>query len=52
VPLDDLQGRGLARPIGAEQGVQLPASDLEGEVRDRAEVPVVDGESVDVDDGG
>ena len=51
VPFDDFQGGGLARSVRAEQGVELAAVDLEGQVTDGNEVSVGDGEAVDVDDG-
>ena len=49
--LDDLDRRGLARPVGAEEGVKLPALDLELEVSDGVEFAVPDVQLVDFDDG-
>src|SRR5690606_16671535 len=48
--LDRLQRRGLARPVGAEQRVELAALHLEGQVLDRGEVTVGHAQCLDLDD--
>ena len=40
MPLEDLDGRGLAGAVRAEQGEDLAAGDLEVDAADRGDVPV------------
>src|SRR3546814_181570 len=48
--LDDLQGRRLASPVGAEEGVELATLDVEGQILHGVEVAVDDVELVHLDD--